>query len=77
MPYMCMYSVDMGENDYDAAQTEYEIQQYVKLLNLHRELASLYRNKSRDRRTIANLWYHIDGIELELRSLGVEIGIMR
>ena len=67
----------MGENTYNAVETEYKIQQYVKLLNLHRELASLYRAKSRDRRTIATLWYYIDGIELELRSLGVEIGVMR
>ena len=67
----------MGENTYNAVEIEYKIQQYIKLLNLHRELASLYRAKSRDRRTIATLWYYIDGIELELRSLGVETGIMR
>lgn len=77
MPHTCMYGVGMGENVYDSAQTEYEIQQYVKLLNLHRELASYYRAKSRDRRTIANLWYYIDGLEMELRAMGAEIGIMR
>lgn len=46
---------------------------YIKLMNLHRELASLYRTKSKDRRTIANLWYHIDGLELDLRSEGVAL----
>lgn len=46
---------------------------YIKLMNLHRELASHYRAKSRDRRTIANLWYHIDGLELDLRNEGVEL----
>lgn len=59
------------ELPYDAATTEYEIQLYVKLMNLHRELASYYRARSKDRRTIAKLWYHIDGIELDLRSRGV------
>lgn len=39
----------------------------IKLDGLHRELASYYRAKSRDRRTVANLWYHIDGLELDLR----------
>lgn len=46
---------------------------YIKLMNLHRELASLYRNKSRDRRTIAALWYYIDGLELDLRAEGVQL----
>ncbi len=58
---------------YDAKQTEYVVQLYIKVMNLHRELASYYRAKSRDRRTIANLWYYIDGIELELRAAGVEL----
>lgn len=62
-----------NELPYDATQTEHDIQLYVKLMHLHRELASLYRVKSRDRRTIANLWYHIDGIELDLRSRGVAL----
>lgn len=55
----------------NAAEAEEEIQLYVKLMTLHRELASLYRMKSRDYRTISNLWYHIDGLELDLRSRGV------
>ena len=70
---MCMYGVGMGEINYNAAETEYEIQLYMKLMNLHRELASYYRTKSRDRKTMANLWYYIDGLELELRSMGVEL----
>ena len=55
----------------DAA--ERVIQKYLKLMSLHRELASLYRTKSRDRRTIANLWYYIDGLELDLRAGGVKL----
>lgn len=58
---------------YDPVATEYDIQLYTKLMTLHRELSSLYRTKSRDFRTIANLWYHIDGIELDLRSRGVKL----
>lgn len=58
---------------FDPAETEYDIQLYAKLMTLHRELSSYYRSKSRDFRTMANLWYHIDGIELELRSRGVEL----
>lgn len=61
------------ELPYNPRDTEYQIHLYSKLLTLHRELASYYRAKSKDRRTIANLWYHIDGIELELRSMGVEL----
>jgi hypothetical protein len=44
---------------------------YLKLMRLHRELASLYRAKSSDRRTISSLWYFIDGLELDLRHEGV------
>lgn len=62
-----------NELPYDAEDTEYVIQLFVKLMHLHRELASLYRVKSRDRRTIANLWYHIDGLELDLTSRGVKL----
>ena len=58
---------------YAARAVEYELGLYMRAMDLHRELASYYRAKSRDRRTIANLWYHIDGIELELRSLGVTL----
>lgn len=66
------YLVDMREQlPHNADQAEEEIQLYMKLMNLHRELASLYRTKSRDYRTISNLWYHIDGLELDLRSRGV------
>lgn len=49
------------------------MQKYIKLMNLHRELSSLYRSKSRDHRTIANLWYYIDGLEMDLRAEGVNL----
>lgn len=50
---------------------ERSVMKYLKLQRLHMELSSLYRTKSRDRRTIAKLWYYIDGLELDLRSEGV------
>lgn len=58
---------------YDGDAAEHTILKYLKLMSLHRELASLYRTKSRDRRTIANLWYHIDGLELDLYHEGVRL----
>jgi hypothetical protein len=58
---------------YAAEHADRQIMKYLKLMRLHRELASLYRTKSKDRRSISNLWYHIDGLELDLRSEGVEL----
>lgn len=49
------------------------MQKYIKLMGLHQHLASLYRSKSRDRRTISTLWYYIDGLELDLRAEGVKL----
>lgn len=69
----CGIVLDMNELPYDPLKTEATMQKYIKLMNLHRELASHYRAKSRDRRTIANLWYHIDGLELDLRADGVQL----
>lgn len=46
---------------------------FLKLERMHRELSHLYRAKSRDRRSIAALWYYIDGLELDLRSEGVQL----
>lgn len=58
---------------FDPVRTEAVMHKYIKLMNLHRELAGYYRAKSRDYRTMANLWYHIDGLELDLRAEGVEL----
>lgn len=58
---------------YDPVRTENNMQKYIKLMNLHRHLASLYRSKSNDHRTKATLWYYIDGLELDLRSEGVKL----
>lgn len=63
----------MTETPYDPLKVEATMQKYIKLMGLHRELASLYRAKSRDRRTIAQLWYYIDGLELDLRTEGVKL----
>lgn len=66
--------VPMSQNElpYDSEHTERITFKLAKLERMHRELASLYRAKTRDRRSIAALWYYIDGLELELRAGGVE-----
>lgn len=58
---------------YDTEGVDRQLMKYLKLMRLHHELASLYRAKSKDRRTISNLWYHIDGLELDLRADGVRL----
>jgi hypothetical protein len=58
---------------HDAEHADRQIMKYLKLMRLHHELSSLYRTKSKDRRTISNLWYLIDGLELDLRSEGVAL----
>lgn len=63
--------MDETELPYDLEEVDRQVMKYLKLMRLHRELSDLYRAKSRDRRTIANLWYHIDGLELDLRADGV------
>jgi len=63
----------MTDLPYDPNATEATMQKYIKLMNLHRELASLYRSKSRDFRTIGKLWWYIDGLELDLRADGVAL----
>lgn len=61
------------ELPHDTKQATETLNLRIKLAALHRELSSYYRTKSRDFRTMSNLWYHIDGIELDLRSRGVEL----
>lgn len=67
---MTMNELDLPHNPEEVSRG---VLKYLKLMRLHMELASLYRAKSRDRRTISNLWYMIDGLELDLRSEGVEL----
>jgi len=56
---------------YDQEGVDRQMMKYLKLMGLHMELSGLYRAKSKDRRTIATLWYYIDGLELDLRAEGV------
>lgn len=65
----------MNEIDlpHDPQDVSHQVLKYLKLMRLHRELSGLYRTKSRDRKTIARLWYIIDGLELDLRSEGVAL----
>ena len=71
IPFFSASDIPYISHNPDAA--ERVIQKYLKLMSLHRELASLYRTKSSDRRTIANLWYYIDGLEIDLRAEGVKL----
>lgn len=66
-------TADNEDLPYDQTSVDHKLLKYLKLMRLHRELAGLYRSKSKDRRTIANLWYHIDGLEMDLRAEGIEL----
>lgn len=48
-------------------------QEAARVYRLHGELASLYRTKSRDKRTINTLWERIDEGEAALRLVGVTL----
>lgn len=63
----------MNALPYDMEASERLIQKYLKLQRLHMELSSLYRSRSKDRRTISHLWHLIDGLELDLRAEGVRL----
>lgn len=61
-----------GQLTYDPDEAERKLHLHLELKNLHAELASYYRAGSKDRKLISRLWFHIDGLELELRMLGEE-----
>lgn len=66
----------MGETHelpHEQEQVDAQLLDYLKLMGLHRELASYYRAKSKDRRTIANLWFAIDTLEEKLTSEGIAL----
>lgn len=46
-------------------------QEAARVLSLHRELANLYRNRSKDTRTIRTLWSLIEEGEADLAARGV------
>lgn len=54
-------------HDIDSVRAEMNLR--VRIDALHRELASYYRTKSKDRKTIANLWFAIERLEAELELL--------
>jgi CDP-glycerol glycerophosphotransferase (TagB/SpsB family) len=45
----------------------------ARVYRLHGELASLYRTRSNDKRTIRTLWEKIDEGEAALRLVGVQL----
>jgi cellobiose-specific phosphotransferase system component IIA len=57
------------EHDVDEARELW--QEAARVMGLHRELASMYRTNSKDKRTIATLWERINEGEANLRRQGV------
>ncbi len=62
---------DSATLGHDPEEARWIWQEAARVLSLHRELASLYRNKSTDTRTIKKLWELIDEGEFGLRLVGV------
>lgn len=58
---------------YDIDEARWVVQEVRRVNSLHQELASLYRTKSRDRRTIQTLWRNIEEGEAGLRAIGVRL----
>lgn len=63
----------MNELPFDQDEASVKWKTYHRLMSLHHELASYYRAKSRDRKTIMRLWAAIDELEFELRYMGVAL----
>lgn len=63
----------MNELPFDPEEASAKWKAYHRVMNLHYELASHYRAKSRDRKTIQRLWAAIDELEFQLRYMGVEL----
>lgn len=63
----------MSELPYSQIGAEVKWRKYQQVMALHYELASLYRSKSTDRKTISRLWAMIDEAEFDLIYMGVEL----
>lgn len=57
--------------EFDPGEAKWVWSEVARVLALHRELASLYRTRSSDRKTIRQLWELIDEGEFALRTVGV------
>lgn len=57
---------------YEVAEAKWMWQETAHVYRLHRELAYMYRNRSKDQRTINTLWEQIEEREEVLRALGVQ-----
>jgi hypothetical protein len=58
---------------HDPEQARWIWEEAARIYGLHNELASLYRNNSRDKRTINDLWALIEEGEYALRVVGVAL----
>lgn len=63
----------MSQLPHDAAAAEALWRKYHSVMNLHYELAALYRAGGHDRKQVARLWALIDQGEFELMAAGVEL----
>lgn len=64
--------VFMSNLPHDPAEADALWRKYHSTMNMHYELASLYRAGG-SRKEIAKLWLMIDQNEFELRAAGVEL----
>lgn len=63
----------MNDLPYSQIAAQVKWQKYHNLMNLHYELASLYRATPVDRKKVAALWVLIDERESDLIAMGVEL----
>lgn len=63
----------LDELKYDPDEARWIWEETQRVLALHAELASYYRTKSRDHRTIKMLWEKITEGEAGLRAIGVHL----
>lgn len=70
----------MSENTGGPEQLAYPLEEArwvweetARVMALHRELADMYRNHSRDKRTINTIWERIEEAEAPLLAIGVRL----
>jgi hypothetical protein len=58
---------------YTLEEARWVWEETARVMALHRELADMYRNNSRDTRTIRTIWERIEEGEAPLRAIGVSL----
>jgi len=70
-PNMSPIEEDSGSLDYSLEDARWVWEEAARIMALHRELADMYRNGSRDKRTIRTMWERIEEGEHALAAIGV------